>query len=180
MASAIMLLKTIAILAVLIAAILLFAATKPDTFRIQRSLIIQAPPEKIFPLINDLHQWPQWAPQDKEDPSMKRAYGGAESGLGAISDWSGSGSTGRGRMIITESVPPKRITLQVDWVKPFTARNLNQFTLEPDGTSTRVSWSMEGPNLYAMKLMSIFTNMDHLMGQHFETGLANLKLLSER
>ena len=174
-----MLLKSFAILAFIIAAILLFAATRPDVFHIQRSLTVQASPEKVFPLINDLHQWPLWAPQDKEDPSMKRTYSGAASGTGAISDWSGSGNTGRGRMTITESVPSKQITIQVDWVRPFTARNMNQFTLEAQGASTRISWSMQGPNLYFMKVMSVFTNMDRVMGQHFETGLANLKLVAE-
>lgn len=175
-----MLLKSFAILAFIIAAILVFAATRPDVFHIQRSLTVQASPEKVFPLINDLHQWPLWAPQDKEDPSMKRTYSGAASGTGAISDWSGSGNTGRGRMTITESVPSKQITIQVDWVKPFTVRNMNQFTLEAEGASTRISWSMQGPNLYFMKVMSVFTNMDRVMGQHFETGLANLKLVAER
>jgi uncharacterized protein YndB with AHSA1/START domain len=175
-----MFLKSLAVLVFLIAAVLVLAATKPDTFRIQRSLNMQASPEKIFPFINDFHQWPQWAPQDKEDPAMKRTYSGAESGVGAISDWSGAGDTGRGRMTITESVPTKQIVVQVDWVKPFTVRNINQFTLEPDGTSTRVTWSMQGPNLYVMKLMSVFTNMDRMMGKHFEDGLTNLKAAAER
>ncbi len=96
-----MILKIIVVIVVLLAAILLFAATKPDTFRIQRSLVIQAPPEKIFPLINDLHNWPQWAPQDREDSTMKRTFSGAESGVGAMSDWSGTGQTGAGHMAIT-------------------------------------------------------------------------------
>lgn len=175
-----MLLKLFAALVVLVFAVLVFAATKPDTFRIQRSIIIQAPPEKVFPLLDNLHNWPQWAPQDQEDPTMQRSYIGPESGVGAVSDWKGSGSSGKGRMTIVESAPPRSITIDVDWVKPFTTRNVNQFTLEPDGSSTRVTWSMQGPNLFPMKLLSVFTNLDRVMGKHFEDGLANLKVRAER
>ena len=175
-----MILKIFAVIIVLIAAILVFAATKPDTFRIQRSIVIQAPPEKIFPLINDLHNWPQWAPQDREDPAIKRSFSGPQSGVGATSDWSGAGRTGAGRMVITESTAPKSIAVDVDWSRPFAARNINEFTLEPDGASTKVTWSMHGPNLYMMKLMSVFTNMDRMMGQHFDSGLQNLKQVAER
>ena len=175
-----MILKILADLALFIAAILMFAATKPAVFRIQRSIVIQAPPEKIFPLLNHLHNWPQWEPQDKENSSTTRAFSGPDHGAGAICDWSGTGNTGRGRMTITESLSPKQITIQVDWQKPFATRNINQFTLDPDGASTRVTWSMQGPNLYIMKLMSVFTNMDRVMGEHFETGLASLKATAER
>jgi uncharacterized protein YndB with AHSA1/START domain len=175
-----MILKSLALLAILVVAILIFAATKPDTFHIQRSLTIQASPEKIFPLLNNLHNWPAWAPQDKEDSTIKRTFSGADSGVGAVSDWSGSGNTGKGRMTITESIPAKSVTIQVDWAKPFATRNMNQFVLEPNGTSTQVTWSMTGPNLAVMKLMSVFTNMDRMMGEHFETGLANLKAAAER
>ncbi len=175
-----MILKIVVAVVVLLAAILLFAATKPDTFRIQRSLVIQAPPGKISPLINDFHNWPQWAPQDREDATMKRTFGGAESGVGATSDWSGIGQTGAGRMEIAASTPSKSVIVDVDWRRPFAARNINEFTLDPDGTSTKVTCSMHGPNLYMMKLMSVFTNMDRTMGRHFESGLANLKQAAER
>ena len=129
-----MILKIIIIVAVAIAAVLafvvLYAATKPDTFRVQRSVTIDAAPEKIFPLIDDFHNWSGWAPQDKEDPSMKRIYSGPASGTGAVSDWNSTGNAGRGRMSIIESAPPTRVVVKVDFVKPFTAHNLNEFILE--------------------------------------------------
>jgi uncharacterized protein YndB with AHSA1/START domain len=175
-----MILRVFIAVAVLIVAVLGFAATQPDTFQIERSLTIKATPEKIFPLINDFHNWPRWAPQDKEDPSMKRTYSGAEKGAGAVSDWSSSGSAGRGRMSITESVASRRISVAVDWVKPFEAHNVNVFTLIPDGASTQVTWSMQGTNAYMMKVMSVFVNMDRMMGKHFEAGLQNLKVAAEQ
>ena len=175
-----MVLKVAIAVAVVIAGVLLFAATRPNTFRIQRSLRIQAPPEKVFALINDLHNWSRWEPQDKEDPTMKRTFSGSESGVGAISEWSGRGSTGAGRMLITESVPPRKVSVKVDWARPFQAHNVNEFTLEPDGAFIEVTWRMQGSNVYIMKLMSIFVNMDHFMGKHFEAGLQNLKAAAEQ
>ena len=112
-----MILKVALALIVLIVCILWFAATRPSTFRIQRSLLIAATSEKIFDWINDLHRWPQWAPQDTEDASMTRTYSGAASGAGAISEWSGKGSTGIGRMEIIESRAPATIKIQTTFVK---------------------------------------------------------------
>jgi len=122
----------------LVAVMLIYAATRPSTFHIKRSVTIKASPDKIFPLINDLHNWPRWAPQDREDPTMKRTFSGAASGSGAASDWNGSGNTGKGRMTITDSVPARSVSIAVDWKRPFAVCNLNEFRLELDGWATRV------------------------------------------
>ncbi len=174
-----MILKIILVIALLVAAILIFAAAKPNTFHIQRSIVVQATPDKVFALINDLRNWPQWSPQDA-DPTTQRTFSGPDSGVGATSDWSGVGQTGAGRMTIIESKPAQSVIVAVDWKRPFTVRNINQFNLVPDGTGTRVTWGMQGPNVYMMKVMSVFTNMDRMMGRHFEEGLQNLKTVAEK
>jgi uncharacterized protein YndB with AHSA1/START domain len=172
--------KILGIFLVVTVILLVLAATRPNTIRVQRSTLIGAPAEKVFALINDFHEWPRWAPQDREDPSMQRTYSGAARGVGAVSDWHGKGSTGRGRMTITDSVPAKDVIVTTDFVKPFAAHNVNEFALERSGDATRVTWTLRGTNLYAMKLMGLFVNMDRLMGKHFESGLANLKQAAER
>jgi uncharacterized protein YndB with AHSA1/START domain len=175
-----MIFKTIAIvIAVLIIAVLVFATTVPTTFQVERSITIQARPATVFMLINDLHIWPRWSPQDLLNPKMKRTYSGQDTGVGAASDWSGPGGAGRGHMVITESTPEKSVVIKADWQKPFALQNINQFTLEPDGTGTKVTWSLHGQNVYVMKLMSLFTNMDRKMGDHLELGLLNLKAIAE-
>jgi uncharacterized protein YndB with AHSA1/START domain len=171
-------LKIVIVVVTIIALILLFATTRPNIVRVQRSIAIDAPAEKIFPLLNDFHEWNRWAPQDKEDPTMTRSFSGTVNGKGAISDWDSKGSAGKGRMTIIDSSPPTRVVVQVDFVRPFTAHNVNEFTLEP-GSSTRVTWTMQGSRLYIMKVMGIFVNMDRVMGKHFESGLANLKNAAE-
>ena len=175
-----MILKIVVAVVVLLAAILLFAATKPDTFRIQRSLVIQAPPGKISPLINDFHNWPQWAPQDREDATMKRTFGGAERAwerrrTGAASDKPAPGAW-RSRRRRPQN-PLLSMSTGDGRSPPATSTNSRSI---PTDIATKVTCSMHGPNLYMMKLMSVFTNMDRTMGRHFESGLANLKQAAER
>ncbi len=173
-------LKTIAIVViVLIAALLIYAATKPDTFRVQRATRINAPPEKIFPLLNDFHSYGSWSPYEKLDPAMKRTYSGAANGKGAVYEWESSGKAGVGRMEITESSPPSRVTINLDFVKPFKAHNIVELTLDAQDGSTNVTWAMHGPLPYIAKVIHLFINMDSTVGKDFETGLANLKTVAE-
>jgi hypothetical protein len=172
-------LRIVIVIVAAAAAVLIFAASKSNTVRISRSTVIRASPGKIFALINDFHGWVKWAPQDREDPTMIRSYSGAATGAGAVSTWEGKGNTGKGRMEITESLSNLSVLVTVDFVKPFKAHNLNRFTLEPAGSSTKVTWTMEGTNVFMAKVMSVFVNMDRMMGKHFETGLDNLRRVAE-
>lgn len=173
-------LKTIAIALVVVAgALLAFAATRPDTFRVQRTATIDAPPEEIFALINDFHRWRSWSPYEKLDPAMKRTHSGAASGRGAVYAWESEGKAGVGRMEITDVSQPSRVTIRLDFVKPFKARNTAEFTLQPNGRATTVTWAMHGPNLFVGKVMGIFLDMDRMIGKDFEAGLATLKSLAE-
>ncbi|MGH8660412.1 MAG: SRPBCC family protein [Burkholderiales bacterium] len=172
--------KKIAIaIVVLIAGVLIFAATKPDTFRVQRAAGIKAPPEKVFALINDFKRWDAWSPWEKKDPAMKRSWGAVTSGKGATYAWEGNSEVGQGNMEIVESVPSNKVALKLDFVKPFEAHNIVVFTLEPKGGTTNVSWAMEGPVPYFAKIIHVFINMDSMVGKDFEAGLASLKALAE-
>jgi uncharacterized protein YndB with AHSA1/START domain len=174
-------LKTIAIVVVvLLVGLLALAATKPDTFRVERTASIKAPPEKIFPLINDLHSWGAWSPWEKVDPAMKRSHSGAANGKGAVYAWDGNSKVGAGRMEITEASPPSKIVIKLDFIKPLEGHNFAEFTLEPKGDATNVTWAMHGPSTYIAKVMSIFFSMDSMVGTQFETGLAKLKAITEK
>ena len=174
-------LKTIAVIvAVLIAGVLIFATMKPDTFSVQRSATIKAPPDKIFAVLNDFHRWTEWSPWEKLDPAMQRTLGGAASGKGATYAWEGNSKAGAGRMEIVESVPARRIGIQLDFIKPFEGHNIAEFTLTPQGDATQVNWQMHGPAPFITKLMQVFVSMDSMIGKDFEEGLANLKAVAER
>jgi carbon monoxide dehydrogenase subunit G len=172
--------KTIAIIiAVVIAAVLIYAATLPDSFRVERSASIKAPPEKIHPLIDDLRAMQAWSAWEKVDPGMKRAHSGSARGVGAVYEWEGNKDIGQGRMEITESSPSK-VTIRMDFIKPFAARNTVEFTLNPEGDSTRVTQAISGPSPYISKLLGIFCSMDKMIGEKFEESLAALKTAAEK
>src|SRR5882762_7391728 len=174
-------LKKIAIgVAVVVAAVLGFAMTKPDSFHVQRTMKIKAPPEKIFPLINDFHSWSSWSPWEKLDPTMKRTNSGAAMGQGAVYEWEGNSKVGMGRMEITEASAPSKVTIKLDFLKPIEGHNIAEFTLEPQGDSTNVTWAMYGPARFITKIMQVFISMDSLLGKEFDTGLANLKSAAEK
>ena len=170
----------IAIIAILVAAVLIYAATRPDSFRIERSTSIKALPEKIFPLINSFHQWEAWSPWEKVDPQIKRAYSGAEAGRGAIYAWQGNKNIGHGRMEIIESMENSRLVIKIDFLKPFEAHNTVEFTLEPQGETTKVTHAMFGPTPFISKVMGLFCNMERMVGPKFEEGLASVKALAEK
>jgi hypothetical protein len=167
-------------IAAAIAIILILAAARPDTFRVQRATGVKAAPEKIFPLINDFHQWGLWSPYENKDPAMKRSYGGAASGKGAVYGWDGNNNVGAGRMEILEALAPAKIVIKLDFFKPFEGHNTAEFAMLPRGDATQVTWLMHGPLPLMGKIMHLFVNMDRMIGKDFEIGLANLKSLAEK
>jgi uncharacterized protein YndB with AHSA1/START domain len=175
-----MLLILAGVLAVAIVAVLLVASTQPDTFRVQRAAVIQAPPEKIFPLIEDFRAWDGWSPWEKKDPAMKRSFSGPPAGKGAVYAWDGNSEVGQGSMEIVEDTPPSKLVLKLDFVKPFEGHNVVTFTLVPQGEATNVTWTMDGASPLISKVIGLFCDMDSMIGKEFETGLAALKTLAEK
>ena len=174
-----MILKFVIAIVVVIAAVLAFAATRPDTFRVERAASIKAPPQKIAAVLSDFRGWEAWSPWEKLDPALKRSFSGAAKGKGAIYSWVGNKDVGEGRMEITD-VTPARVALDLDFVKPFEAHNKVVFALTPKGDMTEVTWTMQGPLPYVAKVVHLFFDMDGMVGKQFETGLANLKTISEK
>ena len=168
------------ILAIALAVVLILAATKPNSFSVQRATSIKAPAEKIFPLINDFHQWGTWSPYETKDPAMKRTFSGAASGNGAVYAWDGNNNVGSGRMEILDASAPSKIVIKLDFFKPFEGHNTAEFTMLPQGDATTLTWRMHGPAPFMSKLMQVFMNLDRMIGKDFEVGLASLKQLTEK
>jgi carbon monoxide dehydrogenase subunit G len=162
-----------------VGALLAYAATRPGTMRVERSATVRATPAQIFPLINDFRRWNSWSPWEKLDPALNRTYSGAAQGRGAVYEWVGNRQVGQGRMEITEAAEPGRITIDLDFIKPFKAHNVTRFELLPEGDSTRVTWTMTGATPYMGKVMGVFVNMDQMIGKDFEKGLHALKAVAE-
>jgi uncharacterized protein YndB with AHSA1/START domain len=154
-------------------------APQKDQYEVVRSTTIAAPAATVHGLIDDFHRWPGWSPWEDIDPGMRRTYAGADSGVGAVYEWSGNRKAGEGRMEITESTEPSRVVIALEFIKPFKSSNTTTFELqEQDGTTT-VTWRMVGPKTFATKVMGIFKSMDKMIGPDFEKGLAQLTAAAE-
>lgn len=163
----------------LVLVVLALAMTKPDVFRIERSVTINAPADKIYPLIEDFQEWPKWSPFENLDPQIKKTFSGEPRGLGAVYAWDGNSQAGKGRIEIIEASAPSKLGMTLDFERPFDCHNQVLFTLEPAGDGTKVTWEMFGPNLFMGKVMQVLFNTDAMVGSQFESGLAKLKAEAE-
>jgi hypothetical protein len=151
-----------------------------DRYIVERSATIDAPPSKIYPEIADFHNWTHWSPWEDVDPALERAYSGADSGTGAVYAWSGNRKAGQGRMEITEATEPSTVRIDLAFEKPWKARNDTRFTIEPEGSGSRVTWSMTGEKTFLTRVLGIFKSMDKMVGPDFEKGLNRLKATTEK
>lgn len=173
-------LSLLAVLGVAVVVVLIVASTRPNDFTVQRSASIRAPADRLLPIIADFRQWPAWSPWEQIDPNMKRTYSGAASGVGSVYEWNGSSDVGRGRMEVREVVPASKVGIQLDFIQPFEAHNVTEFTLVPKGDATDVTWVMRGPSPFVSKVMGVFVSMDQMIGKDFEKGLAQMKAAAEK
>lgn len=169
-----MVLYILLFVAAIVAVILAIAATKPDQFRVERSAVIAATPERVFALLHNFDEWSRWSPWEGRDPSMQRTRSGPAEGVGSVYGWEGNKEVGKGRMEIRAATPPSRLEIQLDFLAPFEAHNTTEFTLQPQGDGTRITWAMYGPSPFMSKLMTVFMSMDKMVGKDFEQGLGNL------
>jgi len=168
------------VVVIAIGIVLVVATTRPDTFHVERSAAIKAPPERVFAIINDFRHWPSWSPWQKHDPEMKQTVSGPASGKGAVSQWEGNSKVGAGHIEIVDAIPPSRITMKLDMVRPMEAHHIVEYTLKPEGNTTMVKWAMHGSQPFLVKIMSVFIDCDKMVGGDFEQGLENLKALAEK
>jgi hypothetical protein len=171
--------KILIALVVMVAVLAVVVATRPSEFRVQRTTTISAPAPVVFAQVNDFHKWEAWSPYVKRDPAMKKTFEGAPSGVGAIYTWSGNNEVGEGRTTIIESRPSELIRVQLEFVRPFAATSIAEFTFKPEGERTAVTWSLNGHNNFIAKAMGLVVNTDRMIGGDFETGLAQMKSAAE-
>ena len=161
-----------------LATIALIAASRPDTFRVERTATVKAPPEKLHGLINDMRQFNTWNPYSRKDPAMRAEYQGPASGPGAALLFEGNKDVGKGSLRIVDTAPQK-VTMQLHMLEPFEGRNTVEFILSPLAGATQVTWAMHGPAPYISRLVGVVFDMDRMIGRDFETGLAGLKARAE-
>ena len=166
-------------LAVVIGLFVIIAAMRPSEFRVTRFATITAPPEQVFPQVNELRKWEAWNPWGKMDPNCRMTYAGPPAGVGASYAWAGNNKVGEGRSTITESKPNELVRFRLEFAKPMKATNTAEFTFRPEGDQTVVTWTMSGRNNFVGKAFGLVANCDKMIGGQFEKGLAQMKSLVE-
>lgn len=172
-------LGALALILVILVVLCVVVAMQPEDMKVTRSADINAPSDKIFEQVNDFHKWDAWSPWAKLDPNMKTSYSGPDSGVGSIYSWTGNDEVGEGKMTIKSNHPPKQIVIDLEFIKPFAAKNLTEFDFKAEGEKTNVTWTMIGKKNFMMKAFCLVMNMDKMVGADFEKGLAQLKTVSE-
>lgn len=158
---------------------LIYVSTKPSAFHYERSAVINASAEKIYPYLNNFKIGGQWSPYEKMDPSMKKTYSGPEMGVGAKMDFDGNKDVGSGHLEILKVEPNSLVELRLEMLKPMHASNLIQYKLTPEGTGTRFTWSMSGEGGFMGKLVSVLIDCEKMVGDQFSQGIENLKAIVE-
>lgn len=174
-----MILKILIAVAAILVVLVVVIATRPTEFRVERAATVSAPAPVVFAQVNDFHRWDAWSPYAKRDPAMKKSFEGAPAGVGAIYTWSGNHEVGEGRTTIIESRPNELIRIKLEFVRPFAGTSTATFTFRPGGERTAVTWSLDGRNSFPAKAMSLVMNMDRMIGDDFEKGLAQMKAIAE-
>jgi hypothetical protein len=163
----------------LVGVLVVVVATRPASFKIERTASMAVPPDVVQSFVQDFHQWGQWSPWEHLDPNLKRTFEGAQAGVGAKYSWAGNDQVGEGRMTIESVQPNQSVTIKLEFLRPFEATNTTVFTFKASGSATDVTWTMSGDNNFVGKAFSLVMDMDKMVGKDFETGLANLKTVAE-
>lgn len=175
-----MLKKILLVVLAIVVVFLLVVAAQPSSYTVTRSATINAPPEQVFPLVNDFHEWDKWSPWAKLDPNMQTTYSGAGDGEGAVYSWTGNDDVGEGRMTILRSEPHQHVQIKLEFLKPFESQSITDFSFQSEGGGTAVNWTMSGENNFMAKAFMLFMGgMDKAVGPDFEKGLAQMKSVAE-
>ena len=169
--------KLIIIFFGIVALFLLVGFLLPSEFRVERSITINAPVEKVYPKVADLKQWRQWGVWFQRDPQMTVTYQGRVAAVGMKSSWQ-SDSEGSGEMQIKTLIPNKMMVYSL-YFPEFEMGSTGEFEFIDQGQQTRVVWLDYG-DVGSNPVNRYFAvMMDSMIGPDFETGLANLKVLVE-
>jgi len=167
------------LLVLIVAGFCVVVAMQSEDMKVTRSATYNAPPDRIFEQVNDFHKWEAWSPWAKIDPAMKVTFAGPPAGNGSSYSWVGNSEVGEGKMTISQSHPTEHIAIDLEFIQPFPAKNLTEFTFKPDGEKTNVTWTMTGKKNFLMKALCLVVDMDKMIGADFEKGLSQMKPVVE-
>lgn len=148
-------------------------------YQYEKSMIINAPANKVYANINSMQSFNQWNPWMKLDPQMKVEYKGVSGVKGDRYCWdSNLDDAGAGCQEIVAIEENRKIQTKINFIRPFEGEAFSDIILEPQGNATKVTWNMKTEMGYPTNLMKLF--MDGQMDDSYIEGLMNLKKISEQ
>jgi hypothetical protein len=176
-----MLKKIILILVILLAGFAVYVGSRPSEYKIERSIVVDAPVEDVYPYVVIFRRWQEWSPWAKLDPKMVVEYGGPKGGYGSTYHWKGDDKVGEGKMTMTGALKDELVQIKLEFIKPWAQVSRTEFRFKAEAPArTLVTWTMTGTHDWVGKLFAVFVDMDKVVGADFEKGLLALKALGER
>ncbi|HEX4511160.1 MAG TPA: SRPBCC family protein [Burkholderiaceae bacterium] len=169
---------TLAAVVLLVVGVLALGYALPSQYRVERSIVIDAPVARIYPLVSAPRMWLRWSIWTHRDPGMKIEYFGPDSGTGAGWRWD-SRSEGRGEMTLTRTDPDTGFDYKL-YFPDYQSTSTGEFRMTPEGNGTRVTWNNHGDVGSNPLHHYLAAFMDRLVGPDFDAGLHNLKALAEK
>jgi hypothetical protein len=174
-----MLSKVIIIVVLLLVGFVGYVATRKGEFRYERSGLIEAPAEKIFPYISNFKLGSVWSPYEAKDPNMKKTFSGEDGQVGSVMEFKGNMEVGAGKLELLRLVPNESVDIRLTMIEPFAGVNMVNYKLTPQDGGTLFTWSMSGNGGFMGKLMTILIDCEAMVGDQFNAGIASLKALVE-
>ncbi|MDQ3099761.1 MAG: SRPBCC family protein [Bacteroidota bacterium] len=172
-------LKTILIIILALGVILaILAFTGPKSSVVKRSVVIEAPPAAIYPMISSLRNMHEWSPWKNMDRDQENEWTGTDGAVGSIQTWRGD-TVGVGSQEIKAMEQDRKVTTELKFLEPWESSSTVDLELTPEGTGTRVDWIMTQEHDGMGRLMAVFMDIDKMVGPDFERGLASLKAMTE-
>lgn len=167
-------------LVAIIGVVAILAIQQPDTYRVERSIDIKAPAERVYAQIVDLKKWPSWSPWAARDPEMQMTYSDNTIGTGAWAEWN-SRTEGRGRQTIRATVENRSVNIDLDFIAPFKAQAAADFTIEPGMNGVTLRWGMDGRNDgFVPRVFYLLMDFEDMIGGDYEAGLQAIRALAEK
>ena len=167
------------IVLLLVAFVLIAGLFVAKDYHFETSIAINAPKEKVWQYAGSLHGMEKWSPFIESDPDIQVSFEGQDSAVGAIYTWKGNKEVGSGSQTISKIDPLNRMDTHLHFIEPFEGEADAYLKLSGEGNATNVAWGFNTRYKYPMNVMLLFINMDKMMGESFNKGLAKLKQLSE-
>ena len=169
----------VGLVAVAILGVLVMAMMQPDHIHMERTVQIAATAADMAPFAEDLKKVNEWSPWVGKDPNAAQSYTENTTGVGATYSWKGNDEVGEGNMAVKSAVPGK-VVHHLTFIAPFQAEADAAIAWEEAGDGVSVVWTYDDPApTFMSKVMTVFVDMDTMLGPDYEKGLQNLKPLVE-